>query len=184
MLTSLSSALTADLAAGWNASFPVCAWPATHTFSSSARCWYQGQGVHSSFPFLNFDPKPAVHWTIYKVCLVRLLHLLYSPLTSCSAKTCFVVHSPHIRTIRERIAINEEKISEADYAGLAAQDSAVMQQALTGSFGSLSHFEVLTALAFKYFQRNKVRHAPVFTTLQRIAIMTLLKIQQPLEPRS
>jgi len=69
------------------------------------------------------------------------------------------VHSPHIRTIRERIAINREQISEADYAGLAAQDSAVMQQALAGSFGSLSHFEVLTALAFKHFQRNKVQHA-------------------------
>ena len=78
------------------------------------------------------------------------------------------MHSPHIRTIRERIAIDGEKISEADYAGLAAQDSAVMQQVLTGSFGSLSHFELLTALAFKYFQRNKVRHAPVFTALQNM----------------
>ena len=175
MFTSLRSALTADLAAGWNACFTVCSWPATNTLSSSAHCWYQGQGVHSSFPFLNFDPKPAVHWTIYKVCLVRLPHLLYIPLTSCSAKTCFVVHSPHIRTIRERIAVNEEKISEADYAGLSAQDSAVMQQALEGSFGSLSHFEVLTALAFKYFQRNKVQHASILTIVQQCAIMTPLR---------
>jgi len=73
------------------------------------------------------------------------------------------VHSPHIRTIRERIAIDGEKIPEVDYAGLAAQDSAVMQQALEGSFGSLSHFEVLTALAFKYFQRNKVQQASILT---------------------
>ncbi len=154
------------MAAGWNASFSVWSWSASNTFFSSAHCWYQGQGVHSSFPFLNLDSKPAVHWTIYKVCLVRLLHLLYTPLTSCSAKTCFVVHSPHIRTIRERIAIDGEKIPEVDYAGLAAQDSAVMQQALEGSFGSLSHFEVLTALAFKYFQRNKVQQASILTKLK------------------
>lgn len=76
------------------------------------------------------------------------------------------MHSPHIRTIRERIAIDREKISEADYAGLAAQDSAVIQQALTGSFGSLSHFEVLTALAFRHFQRNKVQYASLWTRLK------------------
>ncbi|KAA6423036.1 MAG: folylpolyglutamate synthase-like [Trebouxia sp. A1-2] len=80
--------------------------------------------------------------------------------------------SPHIKTIRERIAINREKISEADYTGLAAQDPAVMQQALTGSFGSLSHFEVLTALAFKYFQRNKVQLAVVETGLGGVADAT------------
>ncbi|DBA93106.1 TPA: hypothetical protein ACH3X2_003424 [Trebouxia sp. C0005] len=47
-----------------------------------------------------------------------------------------------------------------------------MQQALTGSFGSLSHFEVLTALAFKYFQRNKVQLAVVETGLGGVADAT------------
>lgn len=67
------------------------------------------------------------------------------------------MHSPHIRTTRERIAVDGEKITEEEYAGLAAQDSSVMQQALAGKFGKLSHFEVLTALAFRHFQLSKVQ---------------------------
>lgn len=52
--------------------------------------------------------------------------------------------------------IDGEQISEADFAGLAAQDASVMQQALQGTFGSLTHFEVLTSLAFRHFQRKQV----------------------------
>ena len=40
-----------------------------------------------------------------------------------------------------------------------------MQQALQGSFGSLSHFEVLTSLAFKHFQRKQVFQSPVVSHL-------------------
>lgn len=56
----------------------------------------------------------------------------------------------------ERIMIDGAQISETDFAGLAAQDSSVMQQAVQGAFGSLSHFEVLTSVAFKHFQRKQV----------------------------
>lgn len=52
--------------------------------------------------------------------------------------------------------IDGAQISETDFAGLAAHDSSVMQQALQGAFGALSHFEVLTSLAFKHFQRKQV----------------------------
>ena len=68
-----------------------------------------------------------------------------------------VAHSPHIKSITERISIDGEQISQAEFAGLAAQDASVMQQALQGAFGPLTHFEVLTALAFKHFQRKQVR---------------------------
>lgn len=55
--------------------------------------------------------------------------------------------------------IDGQQISEADFADLAAQDASVMQQALQGTFGSLTHFEVLTSLAFRHFQRKQVQHA-------------------------
>lgn len=67
-----------------------------------------------------------------------------------------VAHSPHIKAITERIMLDGAQISETDFVGLAAQDSSVMQQALQGAFGALSHFEVLTSLAFKHFQRKQV----------------------------
>ena len=73
---------------------------------------------------------------------------------------CCAAHSPHIKAITERITIDGAHVCEEEFAGLAAQDSSVMQEALQGAFGSLSHFEVLTSLAFKHFQRKQVIQSP------------------------
>lgn len=69
--------------------------------------------------------------------------------------------SPHISSVTERMSIDGEPILQPDYNALAAQDAEVMQQAIQGSFGSVTHFEVLTALAFQHFQRQKVQLAVV-----------------------
>ena len=67
------------------------------------------------------------------------------------------MHSPHISSVTERISIDGKPISQPDYNDLAAEDAEVMQQAMQGSFGSVTHFEVLTALAFQHFRRQKVQ---------------------------
>lgn len=83
-------------------------------------------------------------------------------------KLCCVAHSPHIKAITERLMVDGAQISKAEFAGLAAQDSSVMQQALQGAFGPVTHFEVLTALAFQYFQRKQVRNPAAASWLSRL----------------
>lgn len=100
-----------------------------------------------------------MHRPLYQVSKLRIqLQSCQSPLCPefDQPRLCCVAHSPHIKTITERIMIDGAQISETDFAGLAAHDSSVMQQALQGAFGALSHFEVLTSLAFKHFQRKQV----------------------------
>ena len=67
------------------------------------------------------------------------------------------MHSPHISSVTERIVVDGKPISQPDYNALAAQDAEVMQQAMQGAFGSVTHFEVLTALAFQHFHRETVQ---------------------------
>ena len=69
-----------------------------------------------------------------------------------------VVHcSPHLHSLTERIAINGEPISREAFDGLAQGNRTHLEQAQTDSNGALTHFEALTALAFKHFQEQGVQ---------------------------
>ncbi len=65
--------------------------------------------------------------------------------------------SPHLHTLRERIRIDGNFISEADFVSLVE----ILKPLVTlvnekGYYGQLTTFEILTALAFTYFAKEKV----------------------------
>ncbi len=64
--------------------------------------------------------------------------------------------SPHVTTLRERISIDGKAISEASFDGLISKSEAGLVRARDEEGSALSHFEVMTALAFKYFQDQQV----------------------------
>lgn len=74
-------------------------------------------------------------------------------LSACGHKTGLYT-SPHVRRMRERIKIDGRDISEKDFMACFLQVESV-------SAGELSFFEILTAVAFLYFSRNKTRFAVV-----------------------
>jgi dihydrofolate synthase/folylpolyglutamate synthase len=65
--------------------------------------------------------------------------------------------SPHLHTIRERIRINDTFITEEEFAaimtGLRPAIEAVNGEA---EFGTLTTFEILTAVVFDYFKKKRV----------------------------
>ncbi|RME38744.1 MAG: bifunctional folylpolyglutamate synthase/dihydrofolate synthase [Planctomycetota bacterium] len=61
--------------------------------------------------------------------------------------------SPHILNVRERIVVNDKMISEAEFARSVAAVAAVTAKA---KVPSPTYFEVLTAVAFKYFADQEV----------------------------
>ena len=63
--------------------------------------------------------------------------------------------SPHIISIHDRICINGEPISDADFIRLADQVKA-MEQRLLETHDQLSFFELLTLIALLYFKEQKV----------------------------
>ena len=63
--------------------------------------------------------------------------------------------SPHIVSIHDRICINGEPISDADFIRLADQVKA-MEQRLLETYDQLSFFELLTLIALLYFKEQKV----------------------------
>ena len=64
--------------------------------------------------------------------------------------------SPHVRSLSERVAVGGVPISDADFDGLAAPHAGAVEAAQAREGGALSHFEILTALAFKHFQEQQV----------------------------
>lgn len=160
--------LTACCLAGCPAQAVGSSWAAASHHASSPYCWHERQRFNSISASFCVDTKSDLHRPLYQVSRLRI-QLQSCPSTLCpefdQPRLCCVAHSPHIKAITERIVIDGAQISETDFAGLAAQDSPVMQQALQGSFGSLSHFEVLTSLAFKHFQRKQVFQSPVVSHL-------------------
>jgi len=82
--------------------------------------------------------------------------MVASALTT-SGYTTGLYTSPHLHTWRERIRVDGELISEAELARLVArlkpQVEAVNREA---TYGELTTFEFLTALAFAYFGQRKV----------------------------
>ena len=75
----------------------------------------------------------------------------------------FVVHgkkvgtftSPHIISIHDRICINGQPISDADFIRLAEQVKE-MEKTLLETHDQLSFFELLTLIAFLYFREQEV----------------------------
>ncbi|MDP9172300.1 MAG: bifunctional folylpolyglutamate synthase/dihydrofolate synthase [Planctomycetota bacterium] len=69
--------------------------------------------------------------------------------------------SPHLVDVRERICINGQMISQADFARLVR----VIAPIVAKSKPMPTYFDVLTAIAFKYFAEQKVELAVVETGL-------------------
>ena len=65
--------------------------------------------------------------------------------------------SPHVTVLRERIAVNGQPISEAAFDALIAEQQPALEAAKGREGGALSHFEILTALAYRHFQDVQVR---------------------------
>jgi len=77
-------------------------------------------------------------------------------LTSSGYKTGLYT-SPHFHTLRERIAIDGSLISEAEFAAAMAEVKPFVESMKQdASFRQLTYFEVLTVLAFAYFQKKRV----------------------------
>ncbi len=82
--------------------------------------------------------------------------LLAAALTTCGYHTGLFT-SPHLHTIRERIAVNGYPCSEQDFIDAAAiVKPAVDAVNDDGSFGSITTFEALTAMAFVAFRAQNV----------------------------
>ena len=65
--------------------------------------------------------------------------------------------SPHLHTIRERIRINGEMISEVDFTDIVAEIKPIVESVNEQAiFGKLTTFEILTAVVFIYFKKNRV----------------------------
>ena len=82
--------------------------------------------------------------------------MMASSLTAAGHRTGLYT-SPHLHTFRERIRIDDEMISENDFAAIVEEikphAEATNSQA---TFGKLTAFEVLTVVAFTFFKQRNV----------------------------
>ncbi len=62
--------------------------------------------------------------------------------------------SPHLHTMRERIKIDDELITEDEFARAVLEVKPHIEATNQGEYGELSTFEVLTGLAFYHFSRR------------------------------
>ena len=69
--------------------------------------------------------------------------------------------SPHLVDVRERISVNGEMISQAEFARLVKHVEPIIRRMKP----TPTYFDVLTALSFKYFQEQKIDIAVVETGL-------------------
>ncbi len=72
--------------------------------------------------------------------------------------TVGIYTSPHLMSVRERIRVNNRNISENDFVRILEEmlPSIEEMDAMPGNM-SPSFFEIMTAMAFKYFAEKKVR---------------------------
>jgi len=82
-----------------------------------------------------------------------------SILTSGGYKTG-IYTSPHLQRITERFVIDDEEISEEDFARLVEKIKPIVEELKTSN-ESPTYFEILTALAFQYFNDKKVDYAVI-----------------------
>ena len=85
----------------------------------------------------------------------KAVDLLGNPEQSYHGKKVGTFTSPHIVSIHDRICINGEPISDADFIRLADQVKA-MEQRLLETHDQLSFFELLTLIALLYFKEQEV----------------------------
>jgi hypothetical protein len=64
--------------------------------------------------------------------------------------------SPHIRSFNERIAVDGAPIPASQLDSLAERHAGTVEAAQAREAGALSHFEIVTALAYKHFQEQQV----------------------------
>ena len=69
--------------------------------------------------------------------------------------------SPHLVSYRERIRIDNDDISEDDFANLVAEMKICISQMIDGGYESPTLFETLTAMAFKHFANCQVKYAVI-----------------------
>ena len=69
--------------------------------------------------------------------------------------------SPHLVSYRERIRINNEDITESDFAALIDEIKSCTTKMINEGNESPTLFETLTAMAFKYFADSKVEYAVI-----------------------
>jgi dihydrofolate synthase/folylpolyglutamate synthase len=82
--------------------------------------------------------------------------MIASVLTS-SGCTTGLYTSPHLSTIRERFRVDGHLISQADFASITTRLKPEVEVVnLKASYGELTTFELLTALAFIYFEMKGV----------------------------
>ena len=86
---------------------------------------------------------------------------MLASMLSATGLTVGIYTSPHLIDIRERIAINGEMISHADFARLVREIEPVAARVKP----TPTYFDVLTAIAFKYFAEKNVDIAVVETGL-------------------
>jgi len=61
--------------------------------------------------------------------------------------------SPHLHTMRERIKVDDELITEDEFAQAVIEVKSHIEATNRGEYGELSTFELLTGLAFAYFKK-------------------------------
>jgi dihydrofolate synthase/folylpolyglutamate synthase len=65
--------------------------------------------------------------------------------------------SPHLHTFRERISIDGEQIAEGEFSALAQRlKPEIDEMNRRHTYGELTTFEILTAIAFAYFRERRV----------------------------
>ena len=69
--------------------------------------------------------------------------------------------SPHLVSYRERIRIDNDDISEDDFANLVAEMKICISQMIDNNYESPTLFETLTAMAFKHFADCQVEYAVI-----------------------
>lgn len=62
--------------------------------------------------------------------------------------------SPHLHTIRERIQVNGESVTEEAFAAAVDRMRPAIEETNRGRYGTLSTFEILTAVAFVHFRER------------------------------
>lgn len=86
-----------------------------------------------------------------------------SLLLSCAGKRTGLFISPHITNIRERIRINNINITENQFVESLNEIIPFIDEIEKSEFGSPTYFEILTALAFYFFRKEKVDYAVMET---------------------
>lgn len=90
-----------------------------------------------------------------------ILHALLSDLGFKSGLTI----SPHLVTVRERIQINKEMISEHEFVQYLQKIQPVIEGVRTTPYGQPTYFDVIIAMAFTVFADKQVDYAVVETGL-------------------